>query len=117
LAVPVQFRHLPVAKTPKQSFADDNQLLSVAVGTPVQADGHEYPLSGGPVPHIDNALKHTINHAHMEKHMFVQAGAEAVDESDSTNVQPPCLTAPPLDCGIAGFGNHPQKDARCYAPR
>jgi hypothetical protein len=30
--MPVQFRHLSVAKTRKPSFAGDNQFLSVAVG-------------------------------------------------------------------------------------
>ncbi len=33
LAVPVQFRELLIAKSRKQSFAGDNQLLSVVVGT------------------------------------------------------------------------------------
>jgi hypothetical protein len=32
-------------------------------------------------------LKHTIDHAHVEVHMFIEAGAETVDKGDRTNVQ------------------------------
>jgi hypothetical protein len=36
---------LPIAKTPKQSFAGDNHFLSVAVGTAAIADGRGQPWS------------------------------------------------------------------------
>ena len=36
---------------------------------------------------LDHRPKHPINHANMEVHMAVQAGAEAVDECNCPNVQ------------------------------
>ncbi len=43
-------------------------------------------------------LKHPPDHAHVEMHMRVQAGAESVDECDGTHVQGDFMH---LSCTIA----------------
>jgi predicted TIM-barrel enzyme len=41
-------------------------------------DGRQCPVPGSPVL-ARHFLKHPIDHAHMEVHMLIEAGTEAVD--------------------------------------
>ena len=61
-------------------------------------------------------IKHPINHANVEVHMWVQAGAEPVDEGDCANVQaalfdPPTCAAPGL-FGLQDLRDDPQKNTQ-----
>jgi hypothetical protein len=57
------------------------------------------------------SLKHPIDHADMEVHMLIEAGAETVDEGDCANVQrSPVYTCRTGAVGLQILCDHPQKN-------
>ena len=81
--------------------------MGVKYGPPVD---RQWLLQSSPVAER-HLLKHLINHANMEVHMLVQAGAEPVDEGHGTNVQR-CLVQPRRGCEPAGFSQSAQENAQ-----
>ena len=61
-------------------------------------------------------LKHPVKHAHMEVHVLVQAGAEAVDKRHGADVQGriACLRRSGA-VGLQALRNDPQEDAQHHA--
>ena len=59
---------------------------AVDVSCGLEAGGYQWLLQGSPMEEL-YLLKHPIDRARMKMHMRVQAGAEAVDESDCAYVK------------------------------
>ncbi len=63
-------------------------------------------------------LKHPIEHAHMEVHMRVQAGAKAVNECDRAQVQAGGISLCSAGAmGLQALLHHAQEDAQCRIER